>query len=44
VGVDGYVTVPVPIRTQAKTTYTVICEIGDANGNTLTRSLAIVVP
>ena len=43
-GLDGYVSFPIPIRTQAKTTYAVYCDINDANGNKVSRALTIVVP
>jgi hypothetical protein len=44
VGLDGYLSVPVPIRTHAHTRYGVYCTIEDANGNRVSRSLTLVVP
>ena len=44
VGLDGYLSIPVPIKTQKKTSYSVLCDIEDANGNKVSRSLSLVVP
>jgi hypothetical protein len=43
VGLDGYLAIPVPVKTQAKTSYSVLCDIEDASGNKVSRSLTLVV-